>query len=119
MADTMRKAFGCADERVQLTGRSARGRTVGGRASSMRKAHRHMPDLPQAVADRGTEVIERHLAAYGVTRARDLPEEGKVYLRRELIQFFNAELPEGLPHPAASRRWQSWWGQLTGRFRRH
>src|SRR5438045_452370 len=46
------------------------------RAVIVRKVHRQIPDVPQNVADRGTAVIERHLAAYGVSRARDLPEEG-------------------------------------------
>ena len=61
----------------------------------MRKVHRQIPDLPQDVADRGTAVIERHLAVYGVSRARDLPEEGKVYLRHELQNFFAEQLPDG------------------------
>ena len=85
----------------------------------MRKVHRHAPDVPQGVADRGTELIERHLAAYGVTRARDLPEEGKVYLRRELSQFFAAELPDGVPQPDNARGWRGWWAALTRWARRH
>ena len=62
----------------------------------MKKVNRYVPDVPQRVADRGTEVVERHLAAYGVSRAADLPEEGKVRLMRELNGFFARELPEGL-----------------------
>src|SRR5436309_10096532 len=42
--------------------------TLGGWIS-VRKVHRQMPDVSQEVADRGTAVIERHLAAYGVSRA--------------------------------------------------
>jgi hypothetical protein len=77
-----------------------------------------VPDVPQQVADRGTELIERHLSAYGVTRARDLPEEGKVYLRRELAGFFAAELPGGIPPPPHARGWRRWWNGLSRWFRR-
>lgn len=65
----------------------------------MKRIHRNVPEVPQAVADRGTELIERYLAAYGVTRASDLPEEGKVRLYRDLQQFFERELPQGPPQP--------------------
>lgn len=62
----------------------------------MKKVNRYVPDVPQKVADRGTELVERHLAAYGVSRAADLPEEGKVRLIRDLRGFFDEELPDGL-----------------------
>jgi hypothetical protein len=85
----------------------------------MRKAHRYLADVPQPVADRGTELIERHLAAYGVSRARDLPDEGKVYLRRELVKFFAASLTQGLPQPPApTSRWRRWWDGLFSRAQR-
>src|SRR4051794_17722250 len=64
---------------------------------AVKKVNRYVPDVPQRVADRGTEIVERHLAAYGVSRAMDLPEEGKVRLMREMNGFFGGELPEGLP----------------------
>lgn len=63
----------------------------------MKKVHRHVPDVPQRVADRGTDLVERYLAAYGVSRACDLPEEGKVRLARDLRAMFDRELPDGLP----------------------
>lgn len=62
----------------------------------MKKVNRYVPEVPQRVADRGTEIVERHLAAYGVSRAADLPEEGKVRLMRDLRGFFEQELPDGL-----------------------
>jgi hypothetical protein len=62
----------------------------------VKKVHRYVPDVPQRVGDRGTEIVERHLAAYGVSRAMDLPEEGKVRLVHELQNFFNRDIPEGL-----------------------
>lgn len=61
----------------------------------MKKVHRHVPDVPQGTGDRGTEIIERHFQAYGVTRAADLPEEGKVHLFREMQHFLGAEIPPG------------------------
>ncbi|MFN3653289.1 MAG: hypothetical protein ACK47B_27220 [Armatimonadota bacterium] len=62
----------------------------------MKKVNRFVPDVQQQVADRGTELVERHLAAYGVSRAADLPEEGKVRLMRDLQRFFDEEYPDGL-----------------------
>jgi hypothetical protein len=62
----------------------------------VKKVNRLVPDVQQRLADRGTEVVERHLAAYGVSRAMDLPEEGKVRLMRDLQGFYQQELPEGL-----------------------
>jgi hypothetical protein len=68
-----------------------------------------VPDVPQGIADRGTEIIERQFNAYGVKRASDLPEEGKVRLYREMQQFLTAEMPAGLelapPMP--------WWARLA------
>jgi len=79
----------------------------------MKKVNRHLPDVPQLVADRGTEIIERHFNAYDVKRASDLPEEGKVRLYRDLQQFFVAELPDG-PEPRSS---PSWWARGVGWIR--
>ena len=62
----------------------------------MKKVNRYAPDVPQKIGDRGTEIVERHLAAYGVSRAQDLPEEGKVRLMRDLQGFFRRDVPEGL-----------------------
>jgi len=64
----------------------------------VKKIHRHVADVPQNVADRGTEIVERHFQVYGVKRAIDLPEEGKVHLMREMRSFFASELPR---HPEA------------------
>jgi hypothetical protein len=62
----------------------------------VKKVNRYMPDLPQKLSDRGTELVEKHLAAYGVSRAADLPEEGKVRLMRDLQGYFGHELPDGV-----------------------
>ena len=62
----------------------------------MKKINRHIPDVSQGIADRGTEIIERQFNAYDVKRATDLPEEGKVRLYREMQQYFAAEISGGL-----------------------
>ena len=62
----------------------------------MKKVNRYAPDVPQRMADSGTEIVERHLAMYGVSRAMDLPEEGKVRLMRDLQGFYRQEMPEGI-----------------------
>jgi len=81
----------------------------------VKKVHRHVPDVPQNIADRGTEIVERHFQAYGVKRALDLPEEGKVHLMREMRAFFAAELPKQsevvVPRSALAR-----WRERIRRF---
>lgn len=59
----------------------------------MRKIYPSVPDVPQAVANQATDIIERHFAANGVKRAEELPEESRVRLLRELQGFFRSELP--------------------------
>jgi hypothetical protein len=82
----------------------------------VKKVNRHVADVPQSVADRGTEIVERHFQAYGVKRAMDLPEEGKVHLLREMQAFFAAELPShgeaALPRSAMAR----WWDRIRSCF---
>ncbi|HEU4752613.1 MAG TPA: hypothetical protein VFU47_05845, partial [Armatimonadota bacterium] len=90
------------------------------RGLAVKKVNRYVPDVPQRVADRGTEIVERHLAAYGVSRAMDLPEEGKVRLMHELQSFFGRELPEGLALLDPSEMgWRGalkrFWRFITGR----
>ena len=86
----------------------------------MKKVNRYVPDVSQRTADRGTEIVERHLAAYGVSRAADLPEEGKVRMMRDLQRFFEGEIPEGLAMLDPSELgWRGalkrFWRFLTGR----
>jgi len=79
----------------------------------MKKVNRHVPDVSQGIADRGTEIIERHFTAYGVKRAADLPEEGKVRLYREMQQYFAVEMPAG----AETRPPTPWWGRFAAQIR--
>lgn len=88
----------------------------------MKKVNRYVPDVPQKVADRGTEIVERILASYGVSRACDLPEEGKVRLMREMRGFFDQEVPDGLrmldPSDVGIRGvFKRFWQRLTGKRR--
>ena len=59
----------------------------------MRRIYQSAPEVPQAIANKAIEMIERHLATNGVRRAEELPEESKVHLLRELQRFFQSELP--------------------------
>jgi hypothetical protein len=79
----------------------------------MKKVNRHVPDVSQGIADRGTEIIERHFTAYGVKRATDLPEEGKVRLYREMRQYFAIEMPGGVE----TRPPVPWWVRTAARIR--
>jgi hypothetical protein len=71
--------------------------------------NRHVPDVSQGLADRGTEIMERHFNAHGVKRASDLPEEGKVRLLRDMQHYFAAEVPGGLE----TRPPAPWWGRAA------
>lgn len=58
----------------------------------MKKLFPEAPDVPQNVANRAVRIIEKHLRLHRVTRARDLPEEAKVRLYRDLRFFFDSGL---------------------------
>ena len=60
----------------------------------MRKIYQSVPDVPQPLANKAVDIIERHFAVNEVRRAEDLPEESKVHLLRELDKFFQHELPK-------------------------
>lgn len=61
----------------------------------MRKIYQSATDVPQAIANRAIDIIERHFTASGVRRAEDLPEENKIHLMRDLQNFFQSEMPAG------------------------
>lgn len=82
----------------------------------MKKVHRHVPDVPQSVGDRGAEIVERHFQAYGVKRAADLPEEGKVHLLREMRNFFATELPRHGEAAAPRAPLARWWDRVRRFF---
>jgi hypothetical protein len=57
----------------------------------MKKLFPEMPDVPQNVANRAVRIIEKHLKTHRVARARDLPEEARIRLYRDLRFFFDSE----------------------------
>lgn len=59
----------------------------------MRKIYQSVPDVPQAIANRAIDIVERHLASNGVRRADEMLEESKVRLMREIQHFLQSELP--------------------------
>ncbi len=56
----------------------------------MKKLFPDVPDVPQSVANRAVRIVEKHLRTHKVTRARDLPEEAKIRLYRDLKFFFES-----------------------------
>jgi hypothetical protein len=82
----------------------------------VKKVHRHVPDVPQTVADHGTEIVERHFQAYGVKRAMDLPEEGKIHLMREMRSFLATELPRQSEASAPRSPLLRWWERVRRFF---
>lgn len=56
----------------------------------MKKLFPEAMDVPQSVANRATKIVEKYLRLHRVERARDLPEEAKVRLYRDLRFFFES-----------------------------
>ena len=54
----------------------------------MKKLFSEAPDVPQNVANRAVRIIEKHLRVHRAERTRDLPEEAKVRLYRDLRFLF-------------------------------
>lgn len=54
----------------------------------MKKLFPEAPDVPQSVANRASKIVEKYMRLHRVERARDLPEEAKVRLYRDLRFFF-------------------------------
>lgn len=77
----------------------------------MHRVHRELLPVSQEVANAVTKHLAALLESYGVSRANDLPEEGKIKLLRAARAIKDELLPDGLKpvHP------RSLWGRL--RFR--
>jgi hypothetical protein len=81
----------------------------------MKKLFPDAPDVPQGVANRGVRIIERHLRMHRVERAKDLPEEAKVRLLRDLREFFDAETKaKGGEGPGTRKQglWSRFWAKV-------
>ena len=57
----------------------------------MKKLFPDMPDVSQSVANRAVRIVEKHLRTHHVSRTRDLPEEAKIRLYRDLRFFFEGD----------------------------
>jgi len=57
----------------------------------MKKLFPDMPDVSQSVANRAVRIVEKHQRVHHVSRARDLPEEAKIRLYRDLRFFFEGD----------------------------
>ena len=75
----------------------------------MKKLFPEVPDVGQSVANRASRIIEKHLKIHRVGRARDLPEEARIRLYRDLKFFFESGTPP--PSMDAGRK-----GFSIGRF---
>jgi hypothetical protein len=63
----------------------------------MKKLSPEAVDVPQGVANKAVRIIEKHLRQGQVERARDLSEESRVRLFRDLRAFLEAESGDGRP----------------------
>lgn len=77
----------------------------------MKKLFPEMPDVAQNVANRAVRIIEKHLRAHRVSRARDLPEEARIRLYRDLRFYFDGE--NQTPDDRISKRGFSLRGALS------
>ena len=61
----------------------------------MKKLFPDVSDVPQTMANRAARIVERHLRTQRVTRARDLSEEARIRLYRDLrLLFDGGERPD-------------------------
>lgn len=81
----------------------------------MKKLFPEAPDVPQAVANRAVRVVEKHLRQHKVDRAKDLPEEAKIRLLRDLRALFQSELAESGPGHPGSLEQKNWFAKLMER----
>lgn len=57
----------------------------------MKKLFQEAPDVPQSVANRAIRIVEKHLRVHRVNRVRDLSEEAKIRLYRDLRFYFEGD----------------------------
>lgn len=65
----------------------------------MKKLFPETPDVPQAVANRAARIIEKHMRMHRVEKAKDLSEEARVRLYRDLRFLF-----DGGDQPAGGKK---------------
>ena len=82
----------------------------------MKKLFLDAPEVPQSTANRAVRIVEKHLRVHRVDRARDLPEEAKVRLLRDLRVLFEADLGEGGPPGLSAEQRRGWFARLMERM---
>jgi len=55
----------------------------------VKKLFPETPDVPQTMANRAARIIEKHMRMHRVDKARDLPEEARIRLYRDLRFLFD------------------------------
>ncbi len=55
----------------------------------MKRLFPDAPDVPQSVANRASKILDKYLRTHRVERAKDLPEEARVRLYRDLRFFLD------------------------------
>lgn len=55
----------------------------------MKKLFPEMPDVPQNIANRAARIIEKHIRTHRVEKVKDLPEEARIRLYRDLRFLFD------------------------------
>ena len=81
----------------------------------MKKLFPEAPDVPQPVANRAVRIVEKYFRLHRVERARDLPEEAKIRLLRDLRSFFDAELRHIGPAVGDATKRKGWLAKLIKR----
>ena len=78
----------------------------------MKKIFPESPDVAQGTANRGVRIIEKHLRMHRVERAKDLPEEAKIRLLRDLKSFFESEMGGGSSRTGNRGFWANLWEKI-------
>lgn len=81
----------------------------------MKKLFPEAPDVSQSIANRASKIVEKYLRLHRVERARDLPEEAKVRLYRDLRFFFESGGQPSDPTSGAGgirRYFSNLWGKI-------
>ena len=82
----------------------------------MKKLYPEVEDVPQSVANRASRIIERLLRQTQVERARDLPEEARIRLFRELRAYFDGETRLGSGQSASRHNRDGLWSRFLKRL---
>lgn len=83
----------------------------------VKKLFPEVPDVLPSVANRATRIIEKHLRIHHVNRAKDLPEEARIRLYRDLKFFFESgSAPPGTESQGKGFSFRAFFSQLWGKI---